>query len=86
MAGRVTRYPREPLPEGWEWSDYSVPRAEHPATGARIEFIEERQPSYKMMRIGRTHITGEVPPVVRRTFARRNREIGPHQARPSDGA
>jgi hypothetical protein len=78
---RTTRKPKLPLPEGWEWVDYRIPKAENAATSARIEFLEDRQPSCEMARFGRTVVSGDVPPEVRRIFDHRNAEIGPHTGR-----
>lgn len=83
VTRRITRLPQLELPEGWEWADYAQPRVENPHTGARLEFIEERQPSCESTRIGRAFIIGQVPPEIRRIFDRRNLAIGPHAPKAS---
>lgn len=80
---RVTRAAQLPLPEGWEWTDYRIPRLENPHTGAKMEFVEVRQPSCETKRVGHAFIIGKVPSEVRRIFDRRNLDIGPHAPRPA---
>ena len=84
VTRRIIRRPQRELPEGWEWTDYTVPRVENPHTGARMEFVEVRQASCETKRVGRAFIIGDVPPEVRRIFSARNLDIGPHAPRAAD--